>query len=192
MVNDVDINISCSMSKYFWRFISNKTTGIDISNGEMECEILFFEALPDDFYNLIEESGADKGKVKGNLESISGCRVLKVNGNPIHKTIYCYPIFRSDVGEDGFYIVMYDRDNNVTVNDNTAYTDITAICKNIIISLNDELEHTIRGFLIKTSDDYLLAYCHMSNPIVVTNNLIFTRNTKIINVGECQESIGGF
>ena len=197
MVNDIDINISCTMSRYFWRAIADKNKGIDL-NDEIKCEILFFEALPDNFYDLIEESGANRGKVKSNLEGISGCRPLKINNNLVAKECYCYPIFRSEAGEDGFYMVIYDRDNDVTVNDGTAYTDIGTLCKNIILSLDSE-EHTIRGFLIKTKNtsssnytDYLLAYWHGSNPLVVTNNLVLTRNTKIINVGVCEENIGGF
>lgn len=202
MVNDVDINISCTMSRYFWRNIANKNKGIDL-NGEFKCEILFFEALPDNFYDLICESSCDsgnksQGQVLSNLAEISGCKPLIIDGSLVSKECYCYPIFRSEAGEDGFYMVIYDRDNDVVINDGTAYTDIATLCKNIIISLDDEEEHTIRGFLIKTKDesdsnytDYLLAYWYGNNPIVVTNNLVFTRNTRIINVGVCEESTGG-
>ena len=191
MVNDIDYNISCTMSKYFWRALSNGD--INLNNYEFEVDILFFESLPDNFYDLIEESGANRGKVKSNLTGISGCRPLINGGNPFSKKVYCYPIFRSEAGEDGFYIVMYDKDDGVNINDDTAYTDIATLCKNIILSFNDSDEHTINGFLIKMhNNDYLLAYCHMSNPIKVINNVVFTRNTKIINVGVCQESIGGF
>ena len=80
MVNDIDVNISCTMSRYFWRAIADKSKGINL-NGEFKCEILFFEALPDNFYDLIEESGANRGKVKSNLEGISGCTPLKINNN---------------------------------------------------------------------------------------------------------------
>lgn len=199
MSNDIDINTSCTVSKFFWKMISAKNKGIDISQGEQKCKIIFFKSLPDNFYDLINESGANLGKVKGILDGVTipGCEVATVNGSPIMKEIYYYPIFRSESGEDGFYIVIYDRDNGVVVSDTTPYTDISTLCKNIILNLNSE-EHTIRGFLLQTSghensnyNDYLIAYCNMSNPIVATNNLAFTRNTRIVNVGVCNENSGG-
>ena len=199
MVEDLDINISCNISKYFWEKMSEGN--IDISNGEMGVTIVFFEALPDDFYNLIESSGANRGKVKSILDErssggVTGCRLLKVNNETVSKDVYAYPIFNNE-GENGFYVVVYDRDEDVTITN--PLTDIVAICKNLIIDLDDDEEHTIKGFLIQTNDDndaskddYLLAYSRLTNPITVSKHLMFTRNTKIINVGLCENNdIGG-
>lgn len=186
MVEDLNINISCNISKYFWRFIdSNK---IDITEGEFPCKIVFFEALPDDFYDLIESNGADMGQVKGILDErdggVTGCRELRIDGATVYKNIYGYTIHNDD-GERGFYTVIYDKDEGITIVN--PISDIVAIAKNIIIDLDDD-EHTVKGFLIQNENDYLLAYCRMTNPITVSKHLVFTRNTKIINVGLCENN----
>ena len=194
MVEDLDINISTNISKYFWEKLSSGN--IDITNGEFGISIIFFSALPDDIYDLIEKDGATKGKVKPIIDQseggVTGCSILKINGSPVHIDAYAYPIFE-EAGEDGFYIVMYDRDNNVTIKN--PITDIVAICKNLIVKL-DENEHIIKGFIIQTNnnsdaskDDYLLAYSKFTSPVVMSNQLVFTRNTKIVNVGKCTSNI---
>ena len=106
MVEDIDINTNATISKYFWQ--KAMSGSIDVTSGEKDYTILFFEALPNDFYDLIEDGDVNRGKVKGNLENISGCKVLK---NPdttlVTKDFNGYPIFKND-GEEGFYIVMYE------------------------------------------------------------------------------------
>lgn len=178
MVEDIDINTNATISKYFWQ--KAMSGSIDVTSGEKDYTILFFEALPNDFYDLIEDGDVNRGKVKGNLENISGCKVLK---NPdttlVTKDFNGYPIFKND-GEEGFYIVMYDNPDGVEIID--PLTDINSRCINVVVPLAEGTEYTVKGFLIKDTNDYLICYSRFTNPTPVKNHIIFSKMSTILNV----------
>lgn len=190
MVDELDINTNATISKYFWQKSMQKDGGIDVTTGEKDYTILFFEALPDDFYDLIESGGVEEGKVKGNLDAISGVKILKQKqpnpndtndfGDNVTKDFKGYPIYRED-GEEGFYVVMYDNKNSVEIID--PITDILARCINVTIPLNGDEDYTVKGFLIKDENDYLISYSNFTSPQKVSKFMVFTRMSAFIDVG---------
>lgn len=190
MVDELDINTNATISKYFWQKSMQKDGGIDVTTGEKDYTILFFEALPDDFYDLIESGGVNEGKVKGNLDAISGVKILKQKqpnpndtisfGDNVTKDFNGYPIYRED-GEEGFYVVMYDNKNSVEIID--PITDILARCINVTIPLNGDEDYTVKGFLIKDENDYLISYSNFTSPQKVSKFMVFTRMSAFIDVG---------
>lgn len=190
MVDELDINTNATISKYFWQKSMQKDGGIDVTAGEKDYTILFFEALPDDFYDLIESGGVNEGKVKGNLDAISGVKILKQKqpnpndtndfGDNVTKDFNGYPIYRED-GEEGFYVVMYDNKNSVEIID--PITDILARCINVTIPLNGDEDYTVKGFLIKDENDYLISYSNFTSPQKVSKFMVFTRMSAFIDVG---------
>lgn len=190
MVDELDINTNATISKYFWQKSMQKNGGIDVTAGEKDYTILFFEALPDDFYDLIESGGVEEGKVKGTLDAISGVKILKQKqpnpndtisfGANVTKDFKGYPIYRED-GEEGFYVVMYDNKNSVEIID--PITDILARCINVTIPLNGDEDYTVKGFLIKDENDYLISYSNFTSPQKVSKFMVFTRMSAFIDVG---------
>lgn len=190
MVDELDINTNATISKYFWQKSMQKNGGIDVTAGEKDYTILFFEALPDNFYDLIESGGVNEGKVKGNLDAISGVKILKQKqpnpndtndfGDNVTKDFNGYPIYRED-GEEGFYVVMYDNKNSVEIID--PITDILARCINVTIPLNGDEDYTVKGFLIKDENDYLISYSNFTSPQKVSKFMVFTRMSAFIDVG---------
>lgn len=190
MVNEIDINTNATISKYFWQKSMQKDGGIDVTSGEKDYTILFFEALPDDFYDLVEDSGTNEGKIKGNLDSISGCKILKqktknpddteTTGSPVTLDFNGYPIYRAD-GEEGFYVVMYVNKDDIEIVD--PLTDIMARCINVIIPLNSDEEYTVKGFVITDTNDYVISYSNFTSPQIVKKYMIFNRMSTFIDVG---------
>lgn len=181
MVDELDINTNATISKYFWKKSMNGN--INMVSGEKSYTIVFFEALPDDFYDLIEDSGASEGKVKSSLDSVTGCKILKQHNQShtdVTKSFYGYPIYRN-AGEDGFYVVMYDKESGVTITD--PLIDIVNKGINVRIPLEGDDEYIIRGFLIKDSNDYLICYSDFTNPTYVEKFLVFNKMSTIIDVG---------
>lgn len=189
-MNEIDINTNSSISKYFWQKSMTKSGGIDVTSGEKEYSILFFENLPDNFYDLVEDGNTNEGKIKGNLDSISGCKILKqktpnpddteIAGSPVALDFNGYPIYRAD-GEEGFYVVMYNNPNGVEIID--PITDIMARCINVIVPLNGDDDYTVKGFLVKDENDYLICYSNFTSPVKVRKFMIFNRMSTIIDVG---------
>ena len=64
MVEDIDINTNATISKYFWQ--KAMSGSIDVTSGEKDYTILFFEALPNaDIMSREEVAGNEGSRAQG-------------------------------------------------------------------------------------------------------------------------------
>ena len=75
---------------------------------------------------------------------------------------------------------MYDNPDGVKIID--PLTDINSRCINVVVPLAKETEYTVKGFLIKDTNDYLICYSRFTNPTPVKNHMIFSKMSTILNV----------